>query len=63
MKNNVKNSLYHFFEDVQGSTKDTIMYLVPLVTSSPSCKCVNRPGCISIQPTFMLVTLQLYLMK
>ena len=29
---------------------DIIMYLTPLVVARPSWKCVNRPGCIIIQP-------------
>lgn len=37
------------------------MYLVPRVVSKPSWKCVNRPGCINIQPFCVSVTEQLYL--
>ena len=39
---------------------ETMIYLLPLVTGKPSCKCVRRPGCIKAQPRRVAVTEQLY---
>lgn len=44
-----------------GSTNEIIIYRVPLVTVNPSWKCVNRPGCINIQPSSVDTMEQLYL--
>ncbi len=50
-------------QNVYGSTKETMMYLTPLVVLSPSCQWVTLPGCIRVQPCFPFVNEQLYLKK